>query len=152
MFHSETQMLWLFFDIEIPKKDFTTTIIDIKGLIEEIKLVINRPVMNYLGEQVKYWFIQDSSGKQKYRIFTNLMMTLPQMKYISDQINNKLIDDGVYSVGKSIWLPNSYKFDTSSRKFEERYYKIDESKYLNCVVNYTENCIKFTDSILLSID
>lgn len=74
------------------------------------------------------------------------------MKYISNQVNSIFIDWDVYSVGKSIWLPNSYKYNSETKSYLERFYKVEESKFLSCVVNYTEDCIRFTDSILLNIN
>lgn len=44
-------------------------------------------------------------------------MTLPQMKYVAQQIDSIFIDKDVYRVGGSIRLPNSYKYD--KKQFQE---------------------------------
>ena len=72
------------------------------------------------------------------------------MKYVAQQIDSPFIDRGVYVVGHSLWLPNSFKYD--KKTFVGRYYKVDKHDFLNCVVNYTDNCIDFADSLCLDID
>lgn len=73
------------------------------------------------------------------------------MKYIAIILNNKYIDKAVYGLNKSIRLPNSYKYIQKQNRYEQRYYPVSENDYLNHVVNYTNNCIQFTDSIAITM-
>lgn len=73
------------------------------------------------------------------------------MKYIAIILNNKYIDKAVYGLNKSIWLPNSYKYIQKQNKYEQWFYPVELSDYLNHVVNYTNNCIEFSESIAITM-
>lgn len=111
-----------------------------------------RPILNHLGEWIQLFVVWDNTLQEKYRIYTNVCMSLKQMKYIAQQINSPFIDLQVYKVGGSIRLPNSFKYDWKKKQFIERYYKVSKEDFMRCIVNYIDDCIIFTDSISLNID
>lgn len=98
--------------------------------------------------------IQDSSGQQKFRIYTNVAMTLPQMKVIARSIRifDYWIDCGPYAQGKSLRFCNSYKYDQETDKYIKRAYKVGEDEFKRTIITYTSDCVTIPHSVALTKD
>lgn len=96
----------LFFDVDSKTKEH----ININQITEAIKQLLSRPLATVYGAIFKVWFIQDSTLKPRYHIYTNIACTLEFMKYIAQVlqtkinniVNDKELDKQVYKQNGSI--------------------------------------------------
>lgn len=76
-----------FLDIEPMMKDFIG-IIPILDILKYLEKNLNNLLGVHYGEHIQFLgdngYIQDNTGKQKFRVYTNLAMTIQQMKFIYD--------------------------------------------------------------------
>ncbi len=140
-----------FLDIEQPNdmKDLPE-IIPIEQIKQNLTEVMNRITRVHLGAQFKILeCIQDSTGLQKFRIYTNVAMHLRTMKFIAKNLRSPFIDLSPYSVMKQFRMCNTYKCIEIGKDYK-RYYPVSKNRFMNTVLQYIENCIILPNSIILT--
>lgn len=101
--------------------------------------------------------IQDSSNLQKFRIYTNLALTLPQMKVVAKQLQSNpqfypWIDVNPYGVGQSIRCCNSFKYDFNAKKYQKRAYIVSKEEFPKTIITRVTDCVKVAHSFALGKD
>lgn len=149
----ENKAYWLFIEIETSDKNIT---IPINNIIEHI--VANLQILaSKAGIIIQTNLLQCSSGLNKFRLYTNLAMTIKQMKFVVNNIKQhckdcwKFIDGQPYNINHSLWLPMSYKFNDADELIKWCYITTKD-KFPNYVINFTENCTVLENSIIFNIN
>ncbi len=117
--YSQEKPYRFFMDIDTDADEF-----DVNKAIEPFTRYFNRQfMMRHFGVELTLHIVQSTSTSDKvcnkFRVYTNIVMTVPMMKLVVDIIYGndcKELDRAVYAAGRCLRLPNSYKNDMKSKK------------------------------------